>query len=289
MPTRQISNTASLWGEPLSTYGMNEQIGLEVVNNSGTYLKIGNVVTWDNFTALSTLGVTGVTGSVTVSGAQSGTLASFTLTAGASTASYAAAGALIIPTVVTGTAAVANQVPVFYSYTGITGSTFTGVKAHTASVTNGILDTTKIFQVPSASVSGIAAINFYPPQVVGMPAAPSDAGRAVTLSATGAVKDPLIAGIVQPNGEAGTETITLDPDFPDGAIAPGQTFFMATQGIARVKVNTTVTALDILSTGVTPGFASSGTPTLGNLIGIALEADTAKDANNTIRVALKIG
>jgi hypothetical protein len=64
--------------------------------------------------------------------------------------------------------------------------------------------------------------------------------------------------------------------------------FIAVSGVARVQIGTnTVAAGSILGTDVTPGQAAP-TATLGNTIGIALESQAAKDANNTIRVKLSV-
>lgn len=292
MPARMLSGLGVGW-QPLPTgYGANEQIVVEVINNSGDFLYNGDVMTWDNGGALATPTTR------TVNAGFTGTLATQTITASGSTSTYAASGALIIPATVTGTAAAGTLVPVFVSYTGITGSTFTGAKFHTASSTTGVPTGANIYQYnTTTAMSGLTGLpsNFnYVQPVRGLPAAPGDGGRYVTLSITGAVADPLVCGTVTTDAAASTTTgdggVSSIVNYPNMSVAPGQPFMMAVAGVARARVNTTMAALALACTDVTPGYAQSGTAgTLGNLLGINLEADTGKDANNTIRVALKIG
>lgn len=47
MPARLINAPNTIWGQPLSLGGQNEQVVLEVVNNSGGTLAHGDVVVWD--------------------------------------------------------------------------------------------------------------------------------------------------------------------------------------------------------------------------------------------------
>ncbi len=295
MSVKLLANPGGAYGEPLNTSaGLNDQVCIEVINNSGTYLRAGDVVVWDNATALSTV-------SLVTTSAYSLTVATQTITVSASTASFASSGALLIPVTVTGTAAT-NTVPVFVSYTGISGSTFTGAKAQVASVTSGAAAGNTVYQWPTATYSATAGASnvntvlagispFAGVSVVGQPAAPSDGGRYVTLSQTGAVSDPLVAGVVTLAGSAET-TIGTPPyaAFPNNAILPNAPFMMAVEGVARVRILGTVTAGNLMSTAVSPSYAQNATQgTLGNMLGVALEADSAKDSNNTIRVALKIG
>jgi hypothetical protein len=302
MPTTGlIRNPNAAYGLPLTaaTEGMNETVCIEVVNNSGTWLHHGDVVCWDNSTALSTVTPVLVSANFTL------TQASQTITANASTASYAASGSLLIPVTVTGTAGT-NTVPVFVSYTGIAGSTFTGASAAVASVTNGAQANASIFQWPTASYSGTAGagntntvqaidMNNYKQSVVSLAAQPADGGRNVTLSQTGAVNNPLVAGVVDIDAtalaQAGqTPGVTPGGSFPNATIANGQPFMMAISGVAQVQISAnTVASSALVGQSAVPGVASASTPTLGNLVGVALEAQTAKSSLNTIRVALKIG
>lgn len=295
MPAKMITAPAGLFGEPLPTNaGMNEQIVIQCINNSGDFLRYGDVVCWDNGGALSTVAA------LTISGDQSGLLTTMTLTANASTGSYPSTGGLIVFATVTGSTDAA--VPVFASYTGISGSTFTGVKFHTASITNGLDSGDAIFPYnASATITNTGGLNGLPigfnyvqpvqalPTVASPVTQAQDGGRYVNLSITGAVNDPLVCGTIT-QGDAGSSVGQISiPNYPNIAEPPGFPVLVAVAGVARARTNTTVTALDIQGTGVTPGCSSSGTPTLGNLLGIALEANTGKDANNTIRTALKIG
>ncbi len=280
MPTKQISNPAGVFGQPLfASAGENEQLLVEVVNNTGGPILQGMVMCWDVFTALNT------TTPVAVSGNQSGTVAAFTLTAGASTASYPSAGLLVIPDVVfaaTGIGALNNfvgQAAVYYG--AITGSTFTGAQVPFATATSGIKTLKKIWPTPSASPT--------PPQQVGLPAiaTASDSGRLVTFSTlTGssvlAGLDPLVAGVCSPTGDAGTN---------GQIIYPGQPFLLCVGGVARVNVaGNSVAALANLCTAATGvGSADDLTPTIGNLLGISLESQAAKDVNNTIRAIIRLG
>lgn len=287
MSTKLVSAPNAPYGLPVqANAGLNDQQTLEAVNNSGTWLRHGDVVCWDTNSALSAVAT------LLVSGAQTATVASFTLTANASTASFPAVGSLIVQGVVSGAAAAANLEPIYISYTGIAGSTFTGAKAHKASVTNGLLDAISIIHPwPSGAINPGAAFalaNNYKQPIVSFAAAPADGGRLVTLSATGAVLDPKVAGVVTADGTAATLLGASDPAFPGGLIAPGQTCLIAHRGIARVNINAeTVAAGSLVATATAPGGAQSATPaTIGTLIGVAMESQAAKDANNTIRVKL---
>ncbi len=281
MPTRQLSGMNLGW-EPVPTgYGANEQFTIEVINNSGDFLYNGDAMTWDNGGALTT------PTQRTVNSGFTGTLATQTITA---------SGALIIPSTVTGTAAATNQVPVFVSYSGLLGSTFTGAKYHTATSTTGSATGAAIWQYNTTAAMTFTGLpsNFnYVQPVRGLPAIPGDGGRYVTLSITALVADPLVCGVVSVDQAASTTTglgFQTIANYPNVAVAPGQPFTMAVAGVARARVNTTMAALALNCTDVTPGYIQSATAgTLGNLLGINLEADTAKDANNTIRIALKIG
>ena len=300
MPTTGlIRNPAGAYGLPLTAAsgGLGETVCIEVTNNSGTWLHHGDLVVWDNNTAISAVTP------VQVSGNQTLTAASFTLTANAPTASYPASGALLVPATVTGTAGT-NTVPVFVAYTGIVGSTFTGCTAAVASVTNGAQSNAQIFPWPSNTYSGTSGagntntvnatdMNNYKQSVVSLAAQPADGGKFVTLSTTGAVNNPQVAGIVDIDATSLAQ-VGLTPgntpggSFPNAAVANGQNFMMAVGGVAQVQIGANVVAsLALVGQSIQPGVASASTPTLGNLVGIAQEANTAKSTLNTIRVALK--
>jgi hypothetical protein len=299
MPVGLIKAPQRPFGLPLSAgAGMNDQLLLEVTNNSGTFLRPGDVVCWDTNTTLTAVTPVLVNANFTL------TTTTQTITANASTASYAAQGVVLIPITVTGTAG-QNTVPAFVAYGGIAGSTFTTAFSNIASVTNGAQANASIFQWPPSAANPYSAtagvgntnVAYVPPPNYVQPiaaqlTAPADGGRLVTLSTTAAFNNPLVAGVVSVDGTAATTNGELqNVAFPGGAIPPGGNCMIAVAGVARVNIAAnTVAALSLLGADKTPGAAESATAgTLGNLLGIALEAQTAKDANNTIRAALKIG
>lgn len=164
MPTRQINVANTVWGQPLVGGGSNEQILVEVVNNSGGTLQHGDVVVWDTTTA-------------------------------------------------------------------------------------------------------------------GLPTAPADGGKLVTTSTT--ANDPQVAGVISATGDASTNAQT---------IAAGGSCWVCIGGVARVNIGAgTVAKGGLLSTTTNAKQAATATTALGNLLGVAMEAQTAKDANNTIRAIIKLG
>lgn len=112
----------------------------------------------------------------------------------------------------------------------------------------------------------------------GLPTAPADGGRQVTTTTSAA--SVRVCGVVS-DGSAATNTYT---------IASGGTGTICVSGVARVNIGSNTVAADsILQTFTTAKQAQSGLATqLADLLGVALEAQTAKDANNTIRAAIKI-
>lgn len=164
MPTRQINVPNTVWGQPLLGGGANEQILVEVVNNSGGTLQHGDVVVWDTTAA-------------------------------------------------------------------------------------------------------------------GLPTAPADGGKLVTTSTT--ANDPQVAGVVSTDGTASTNSLT---------VPAGGNCLICIGGVARVNIGAgTVAKGGLLSTTTTAKQAATATTALGNLLGVATEAQTAKDANNTIRAIIKLG
>lgn len=109
------------------------------------------------------------------------------------------------------------------------------------------------------------------------PPAPAGASGAITTSTT--ALDPKVWGVVSIDGTANT----------NGAIInPGAVCFVCVAGIARVQIGANVVALAAaLGTTTTAKQAGSITATIGATLGFALEANTAKDANNTIRALVK--
>lgn len=121
-----------------------------------------------------------------------------------------------------------------------------------------------------------------------MPTAPGSITGAVTTTTT--ASDPKVLGVVSIDGTANTNAAT---------VAAGATCFVAIAGCARVQIGAnTVAAGGNLSTtttvkqaGTAAAAASVGAlqALVGTFFAVALEAQTAKDANNTIRCILKSG
>jgi hypothetical protein len=267
VPEALINNPRGAFGQPVvSNTGLNQQKLIEVVNNSGGHLQHGDVVVWDTNTAL-------VSAQTTTTGSQS-------LPVTATSQTVTASAGFTFPSIV-----VANQV----TPTGFTSPiNLVGLATAAADGTHltiawarvggaGTLPAgTTITQIPSS------VLPTQPAQLVGMPAAPSDAGRSVTATTVAAGNDPLIAGVVSVTGDAATNA---------SLIAPGSPCFICVEGIARVQIaGLTVAAGGILTTAAAQPTCAKDVPgTLGNVLGIALEANGAKDANNTIRAAIKLG
>lgn len=278
MPTRQIGNPQGAYGQPLfAAAGENDQLLVEVVNNTGGPLVQGMVMCWDIQTTIQT------TPSILFASAATGTVATQTLTVASSTAGFTTKVAAItnVTFAASGIGALngyIGQMPVVYD--AVTGSTFTNAYLPWATATNGIKTTSSIYSAPSLGINL--------PQQLGLApiATASDAGRMVTFSSltstTLLAKDPLVCGVVSPTGDAGTN---------GQIILPGQPFLMCVGGVARVNVSgVTVTANASLCTAAgVVGAADDATPTVGNLLGQSLEANTAKDVNNTIRAKICLG
>lgn len=119
----------------------------------------------------------------------------------------------------------------------------------------------------------------------GLPTAPASGGREVTTTTT--ASSVRVAGVVS-NGSAET---TSSYTIADGA--PGT---IAVRGVARVNIGSGTVAADAqMSTSTTakqagatadPGTLGAALDLMGAVFAVALEAQTAKDANNTIRAKL---
>jgi hypothetical protein len=302
MPVGLVRQYQNNWfGNPGQT-GLNEQIGLWAVNNSGQFLAHGDVVVWDT-TATNPPATT----NTTINGTITLTQASQTITV-VSTTGFASAGNILVMATIVGTPSATSTVPVNVSYTGKTATTFTGAQASVASVTNGLVTGAQVTIPPVLPLqSGTPAVPPYSP-AEGLPplTVATDAGRYITLAQLAA--SPLVAGVVSLTGDAGTATIgpmtdanafgvaggQVPANWAGASIAqpvvpPGGAVFVVVSGIARVQIGgNTVAALGIVGTDVIPRQGAT-TATLGNVLGIALEAQSAKDANNTIRCAIKVG
>jgi hypothetical protein len=271
---------------------------MEVVNNFGMPIWQGVVCCWDTGTAVQT------GANVTISSQFTATMTTQTITAAASTAGYASQGIISIPNVTylaTQGATVPQALvnlgtgPLAFNYGGLSGSTFTAAFGMAASATNGVATTgttnPTVFNAPAQSggTAGTASGGPLFSGSAGLQATTTietDAGRLVTgttKSSLGslAANDPLIAGVASPTGDAATT---------GAVVQPGNPFLMCVGGVGRVNIaGGTVAALALLTTSGANWGAALATGTIGNLLGIALEAQTAKDTNNTIRSIIKIG
>jgi hypothetical protein len=109
------------------------------------------------------------------------------------------------------------------------------------------------------------------------------AGTSITTTTTDDNK--LVAGVVLPE-EGGTRTVASTE-----TVAVGGNCDVCCLGVARVNIGAgSVAAGDILTTSTTAKVAvADNTATAGEVLGIALQADAAKDANNTILAFIKLG
>jgi hypothetical protein len=111
-----------------------------------------------------------------------------------------------------------------------------------------------------------------------MPAAPAGVTGAVTTSTTAA--DVKLVGVISLDGTPNTNGDT---------ILPGDTCFVCTCGVARVNIGANAVAVGAaLSTTTTAKQAGSVTAAINSNLGVALEAQTAKDVLNTIRCLIKV-
>lgn len=106
------------------------------------------------------------------------------------------------------------------------------------------------------------------------------AGVSVTTTTTANSKG--VRGVVVPS-TAGTGTVASTE-----TVASGATCKVCVAGTARINIGAaTVAALDVLATSTTAKVAAvNNAAGVGAGIAIALEADSAKDANNTIRALI---
>lgn len=107
------------------------------------------------------------------------------------------------------------------------------------------------------------------------------AGVLVTTTTTD--DDRAVFGVVVPT-ERGTRTVASTETYASGAVMP-----VCYGGVARINIAAgTVAVRDILTSSTTAKVAVvDNTATVGEAIGIALEADSAKDANNTVRAQIR--
>jgi len=107
-------------------------------------------------------------------------------------------------------------------------------------------------------------------------------GSLVTTTTTADHKG--VVGVVAPS-DGGTRTVASTETIASGAVMP-----VVVRGPARVNIGgNTVAALAAIATSTAAKVAAApGTPVAGGILGVALEAQTAKDANNTIRALIKL-
>lgn len=116
-----------------------------------------------------------------------------------------------------------------------------------------------------------------------MPAAPGSITGAVTTSTTS--KDPKVLGVVSVTGDASTSAAT---------IAAGNTCQVCIAGVARVNIaaNTVAAGSFMSQSGAAKVAQGTAAPLavadIGTVFGVALEAQGAKDANNTIRCLIRM-
>lgn len=110
-----------------------------------------------------------------------------------------------------------------------------------------------------------------------MPTAPGSCTGAVKTTVT--ALDVTVVGVVSVDGTPNTNA---------GTIPVNGACLVCISGVARVNIGAnTVAAGAALGTTTTAKQAGSVTATIGATLGFALEAQTAKDANNTIRALVK--
>lgn len=284
MPTKQISNTYGAYGQPLfASAGVNEQLMVEVVNNTGGPIFQGQVMCWDLLAAFNT------TPALLITPAATGTIASQTVTVASSTAGYTPGQIATISNVLypaTNAGPLNNYIGnMAMVFGGLSGSTFTNAYLPFATKASGLQATSAVFMSPSASVPSFAPGGVG--QGLGLPpfATASDGGRLVTfsslISTTLVAKDPLVCGVVSPTGDAGTNGTIIHS---------GRPFLMCIGGVARVYAGLNVINAQaaLCTAAAAVGSADDATPTLGNQLGESLENNVARDGNNTIRALIKL-
>lgn len=104
-------------------------------------------------------------------------------------------------------------------------------------------------------------------------------GTLATTTTTANVKT--VIGVVSSFGSTATASAA--------AIASGKPMMVAVGGVARINIAANTIAVgDILCASTAAGVAvTNNSATVGQAIAIALEADSAKDANNTVRALIK--
>lgn len=101
------------------------------------------------------------------------------------------------------------------------------------------------------------------------------------VTSTTSAASVLVQGVVCATGDSSTNATT----YAANSVVP-----IAVSGVVRVNIGAlTVAASGVLNTSTTAKAADDGLATqLGNSLGVALESQAAKDANNCIRALIKI-
>lgn len=263
MPIGQLANPSGAFGEPIggNSAANNSVITLPVVNNSGAHITPGDLLSWDTSTAISTVTTT-TTGSQQLA-------TSATSYAVADSSSFGTSGLVVAVGVKTTLGGVAqNLIGIISAKADGTHITIAWIRAGgSGSLPAG----TVLFVPPNTANGGVGQ--------VGLNTAPAGALQGVTYPAV--ANDPLLAGVALPL--LGEDSSTASPT---ALIPPGSPFLIAVSGPARVYVGgATVSASGLMSSTATLNADDVGTA--GNVIGTALEASSAKDANNTIRCLIK--
>lgn len=134
-------------------------------------------------------------------------------------------------------------------------------------------------------VSGLGATLFHGDiviyeQATGLLAA---GGAQLNVVNTATPKSPLVVGVI---------SITGDPTTSSASVAPGGLVQVCIGGVARMNIGAQACAAGSLmqTSAVTRqalGNAAPAAADIGTIIGVALEAAAAKDANNTIRCFIR--
>lgn len=100
------------------------------------------------------------------------------------------------------------------------------------------------------------------------------------VTTTTSANDARVAGVISRTGDTSTDGVT---------IPVGGTCFLCVGGVARVQIGAqAVAALGILGTFTTAKQADDTATAVGTILGVALEAQTAIDAQGCIRAKITL-
>lgn len=105
----------------------------------------------------------------------------------------------------------------------------------------------------------------------------------LACTTTTSAKSKKVLGVVAEPAGGPPGAATSGTTYASGAVIP-----VVTKGVARINIAAnTIADAAILGTSTAAKVAdTAGTPLPGDVIAVALEADSAKDANNTIRAII---